>query len=633
MNYFPTLLVAGAAILGSTSAVCTEAGASLTLNTIAGEKCLCDSLFSDATCSTQVASVVYDECTDITGSVDNPNDVSLTQDHTTLDTLVNDESVRWTVNWPAGLNRVFTSFTVGTCASGANLEAFTQTSEDSGCTDRMVFEMKITSLRALCGFDYNLSDDVDEMDVRYADYSSNIIFEYTEPTDVGGDSVTRSGQVTIPTSILVLSRVAATTAEVKVFSPFSIDTALTAQAINEGASASYLTLTYALSTPYSVLTMNPVLANVGTNNAAFLCTEDVGAGTCGDSNNGGAYIDMPDCVEGDYTMNNNGCNKDAYIQLVHGDCTLDGTYTISDVVIDCYKTLAEADCPINQQNRDTTIEFTLASDNFCGANADLVVIENAVAVDRFIFVDPENRAKDATTWTVTDPITSVDTTKPAGNTPIAALEYDEFAYARVDFSGLAVTKVTIVQSQARESAGPGAWSDTTADTSLALGENYPQITGTLTPGTDYTSTRADPAAYEIGLTCTELGLCAASQTYLVQYKIHEAVHAMFANPGLGNSAGFDLRLLVDVSYETDGASATRRRRRRQASTDTGNTGVQPASDPAQDGQGPASISASSSVSGNKQVASTEGDNSAAGAFASSSFVMVAVGVVSMALNF
>ncbi|KNC74627.1 hypothetical protein SARC_12832, partial [Sphaeroforma arctica JP610] len=595
MNYLPTLIVVGVALIGTTSAACTEAGASLTLNTNAGEKCLCDSLYSDATCFTQVASEVYDGCADITGSVDNPNDVTLTQDHTTLNTLVNDESVQWTVNWPAGLNREFTSFSVGTCTLGANLEIFTQTSVDSGCTDRMVFEMKITSLRADCGFDYALSDDVDEMDVRYADYSSNIVFEYTEPTDVGGDTVARSGMVTIPTSILVLSRVAATTAEVKVYSPFAIDTALTAQAINTGASASYLTLSYALSTPYSVLTMDPVLANAGTSNTAFLCTEDAGAGTCGATN--GAFIDMPDCLAGDYDKNNNGCRKDAYIQLVHGQCTLDGTYTISDVVIDCYKTLAETDCPINQQNRDTTIEFTLASDNFCADNADLVTIENAVTVDRFIFVDPENRLRGAPTWTVTDPITSVETTKPAGDTPISALEYGEFAYARVDFSGLDVTKVTIVQSQVRESAGPGAWSDTTADTSGTLGESYPQITGTLTPGTDYTSTRADPVVYEAGLTCNELGLCAADQTFLVQYMIHQDLHALFANPGLGNSAGFDLRLLVDVSYETDMASATRRRRRRQATTDTDNTGVQSASDPAQNGQGPASIQASGDVKG------------------------------------
>ncbi|KNC77015.1 hypothetical protein SARC_10513 [Sphaeroforma arctica JP610] len=198
-------------------------------------------------------------------------------------------------------------------------------------------------------------------------------------------------------------------------------------------------------------------------------------------------------------------------------------------------------------------------------------------------------------------------------------------------TGLAVTKVTIFQSQVRESAGPGAWSYTTADTTGTLGENYPQITGALTPGTDYTGTRADPAAYESGLTCKELGLCEADQTFLVQYMIHQDVHALFANPGLGNSAGFDLRLLVDVSYETDMASATRRRRRRQASTDTGNTGVQPASDPAQDGQGPASVSASGDIVGSDQVAATDDNDSAAGAISSSSFMLVVVAVISLVL--
>ncbi|KNC72339.1 hypothetical protein SARC_15109, partial [Sphaeroforma arctica JP610] len=217
------------------------------------------------------------------------------------------------------------------------------------------------------------------------------------------------------------------------------------------------------------------------------------------------------------------------------------------------------------------------------------------------------------------------------NTPTSALGYGEFAYARVDFSGLDVTKVTIVQSQVRESAGPGAWSDTTADTSGTLGESYHQITGTLTPGTDYTNTCADPAAYESGLTCNELGLCAADQTFLVQYMIHQDVHALFANPGLGNSAGFDLRLLVDVSYETDMASATRRRRRRQATTDTDNTGVQPASDPAQNGQGPACISAAGEVKGSDQVAETDDNDSAADALTSSSFIVIAAGVISLAL--
>ncbi|KNC84869.1 hypothetical protein SARC_02929, partial [Sphaeroforma arctica JP610] len=620
---------AGAAILGSTSAECTEAGASLTLTTNTGEACLCSSLFSGTACDVAVDSTQYDLCTGVTDSTLAPNNLTLTQEHTTLNTIVDSKSVQWTVSWPVGFNRKFTFFAVGNCDAGTSLESFVQTNEELGCIDRMVFQMSVVALRANCEFTYETDVVIegDDTDIQYARYSSDIIFEYEEPTVVGGETVTRSGQVTIPTSVLLLNRIAAVTTGVKVYSPFAIDTAITAQAINEGASTSYYTLTYALSLPYSVITMDPEIANGGeTANIALLCTGDLGAGDCGTAN--GEYIVMPECIATDYKGDSFSCTKDAYIQLAHDmdECILDGTYTISDVVIDCYNTLPAADCPINQPNDKTTIEFTLASENFCGKD---IIIEDAVKVDRFIFVNPENRAQGASEWVVTDPTTGVETTFPDGSTSIEALMFGGFAYARIDFSGLAVTEVTIVESQARSSDdGETAYTDT-LDTTEILGKKYPQIDGTLTPGTDYTSTRDDPEAYEAGLLCNNLGLCAADQSFLVQYKIHDAVHAAFTNPGPGNSALFDLRLLVDVSYETNPSSV--RRRRRQASTDTGNTGVQSASDPAQDGHGPASISASGVVTGSEEVAATDDSDSAAVALSASSFIIIAVGVISLTL--
>ncbi|KNC76474.1 hypothetical protein SARC_11026 [Sphaeroforma arctica JP610] len=612
-----TLLAAGFAIFGTTSAVCDAAGASLTLTTEVGQKCLCNSLFSGDACTAVVEPTAYSLCPDITGSIDNPNHVTLIQDHTTLNTLVDDIKIQWTINWPAGFDRVFTSFRVGTCADGKNLEAFTQTSEDGGCTDRMVFEMNITSIRSICGFKYSVPDDEENTDVQYANYTEWIVFQYEEPTVVAGRNIIRTGMVVIPTRILMLSRIELTTAEVAVYSPFAIDSALTTQAIDEGSTTSHLTLTYVLSRPYTVLAMNPVLQNTGTDNIALLCTEDLGAGYCGTDN--GEFIGMSGCDADEYTLANSGCLKRAYIELVHGQCTLNGIYTISDVVIDCYEALTEKDCPINQQNKDTAIEFTLASDNFCGSETEPVTIENAVSIEQFIFIDPNNRQKGAGEWTATDLLTDEEVIKPNGDTPKTALVYNYYAYARVDFAGLAVTQVTVVQSQARDSSGSSAWTDTASSQGVA----YPKVTGALIPNIDYISTRDVLAGYEDSLSCPELGLCVSDQTFLVQYFIHQNVHPIFSNPGLGNIAEFELRLLLDVSYEDD----TRRRRRRQAATNE-TTGVDQDSTAEQDGSGLASVTTTAAVEGIESVAQTDATNAAvAGRVGSPAFTMAAVGAI------
>ncbi|KNC85882.1 hypothetical protein SARC_01958 [Sphaeroforma arctica JP610] len=636
MKYLQLVLATGVSVFGIISAAC--AATSFELTGVATETCLCDSTYMGATCNAQTDPLPdYNLCPSYNNAIDKPREVLVTQESTTLQTLVGDRDVSWTVKWPAGLDRIFTGFSVGTCLNGANLESFVQTSvpdlsANPGCLDEITFTMKLTDLRGACGFEYTLADHESDPDIKYANYTEQIVFKYQEPTIVATNIVTRSGMVVIPTSILVRNRVTAETAEVKVYSPFVIDTALTAQAINEGASASHLTLTYVLSKPYSVLTMNPVLANTGgTLNQAFICEQPNGGGACGLSANSGTYIDMEDCVAEDYALANNGCAKIANIELVHGQCTLDGTYTITDVVIDCYKSLPEAECPINQQNRDTTIEFVLSSDNFCGENAEAVLIESAVAIDQFIFVDPENRQRLDGTYDIVDLVTGVTTTKPSADTPITAIEFGQFAYARVDFSKLDVTAVTIISSQARESnlEPEDDWADT-------LGSTYPKVTGALVPDIDYTATRvtiADPnpfdaaTTYEGELRCPELGLCVVDQTFLIRYLISDAVHPKFANPGLGKTTGFDLRLLVDVSYETDGASAPSRRRRRRQTTTDGNTSVQDDSDPSQDGQGPASITASGDVQGSDDVANTN----AAGNVSSSTIVLIAMTGLSLAL--
>ncbi|KNC77148.1 hypothetical protein SARC_10384 [Sphaeroforma arctica JP610] len=511
--------------------------------------CICKSSYSGANCETSYT----DPATNCPASwgatmVDGALNVDTSGNLATQETLVTSEFIRWAVSIPVNSDRTYTDVIVGTCVDGTSLAEFTHAA--MSCFDVLYFQMAVTDLRS-CGFSYENSI-VDN--IQYANYTEQIEIRYTEKTELAGNILDRTANVYLPTSVLLQNQITVTATAVEVYSPFQISSALVTQKISPGASASYLTLAYALSLPYAVISMNGDIAADGGNlNVATLCTADAGVTPCG-----GAGFPADPCTLADYDNNNNGCIRLAYIQILHGQCELTGSYIIDNVVIDCYQDLPEEDCPINQANADTTIVFSLETENFCTGMSGQVMINDAVSIERFIFVDPENRERGGIAWSYVDSQGNT-VNKPDADTPIEALEWGAPFFGRVDFTGLKVYAVDLVSSQIQlygntgfsPTTNPPVWSDQVDVDPL-----------------DYVYTRP-VAGYEDTLACKHLGLCFATQSFLIQHTLGSTLLDTLPNPGLGYSISMELRLLLDVSYEIDGAFAGVRRRRQLSSVGNG----------------------------------------------------------------
>lgn len=593
-------------LAGYAMAQCNDFGRELANYVPDATICMCNSAFNTIDdCAVEL--VTLSSCADFNASMTTETlQISTGVIPSTAANLTdNTDSVLWTIKIPVQAGRAYTAFSVGNCTDGAELDSYTQYHET--CQDVFEFSLPAISMTK-CGFSYEQIGTTDTD--QYANYTEQITFTYTENTEVAGNTVVRIADVVVPTSILLLSRVQPSTLEINVYSSFELDAALVAQDINPQASASYLTLSYVLSEPYSVMSMAGNIvesASPVTLNTATLCESDgITRGNCDTAANG--TVMTPSCVLADYGDNgniNNGCLKQAFIEVVHGQCTLEGEFTITDVVIDCYSDLPEEDCPINQPDAATTIVFSLSSEDFCeGNDASQQIIENAVSTT-FHFIDPENRDRDAPEWTLEGQ--AGDITKPAANTPITAIEWDEFFYGRIDFTGLNVTAVTMRNSEISYDEG-STWSTINTANINVLDSH------TFTPATDYVESRTGYTPV-----CTTFGLCTALQSYYIQYLMDANIDlggTSDVDPGLGNALPIELRTLIDVSYERDGSYADgyTRRRRRQAAVATEQAGG-----PVGDGQGPALVSTEGQVIGSSAAAEA---HNAANSIQMSSFVMI-----------
>ncbi|KNC78559.1 hypothetical protein SARC_09020 [Sphaeroforma arctica JP610] len=508
------------------------------------DSCLCTSSYYGTNCESQLSNAS-------TCATWNDHEIQLEiKTSATLHTenkLVDDQYVHWEVSVPVGANRTYTRVKVGTCVDGANLQVFEQKSDP--CADKLIVQMSVSFMAGSCGF--SLTKTIANQ-TQYNNYTSSISLHYSEPTTVATNIVTRTANVLVPINVLIESQFSAQTSEVEVFSPFEITAALSALTVVPGSTLSTMLVSYVVAYPYTVTGANPILTS-STENTASICKTD-NAGDCG------AIPFVADACDADeYTQTDKSCLKSFFVRVLHGECELTGNYTIKNVAVACHAGLPDQDCPIREANNSSSIDFSVTSDNFCDFLG-IQTIDRAVSIERFVFVDPENRQRDAESYFSGDAATGSQVLMASANIPNTALVYNQNVYGRIDFGGIDVKSVDIVRSQVKLE-GDADWVD-----SINLPDSDVSIS--LTAGVDYPQTREDN--YESSLSCAKLGLCFDDQSFLIRFLLDDSLVPPMTNPGLGNTKGLDYRLTIEVSY--DSIEASNRRRKRQTSADPGSAG-------------------------------------------------------------
>ncbi|KNC82996.1 hypothetical protein SARC_04719 [Sphaeroforma arctica JP610] len=564
--------------------------------------CMCHSSWGGATCLTQ--HTTPENCATWDDAADMPGDVTIGA--TVADAVLEygaSDSITWTAVFPVSDGREYTQVKLGDCVDGTDFFTFLSTSTSGECTDKLAVGIKAVDMDN-CNF---AREAVSYNGKEYWNMSSVLEFTYTDPTAAGGEDFDRSVTTVFAVHALFESRFEATVADIAVYSNFEMVTAITLQAITEGQASSFVELTYGLSHPYQVQTIQGGLTVTGGSNTATLRTEADGGGTAVTGLN---LWTAPECEAGQYNNNNNQCLKTAYVEILHGQCTLAGAYTLEAVTIYCLDSLPVRDCPLAAPDSDTTITFNLDSADFCDGNEPSVTrIDSAVAIDRFIFVDPENRIRGEGAWLYVDD-NGVTQNKPSADTAIESLLWGGTVFARVDFSGLAVTDVQVQTTETKLGDDPY----------VAIPTDF-TIAGAVVPGTDFVINR-DPVQDFTGK-CATLGFCALDQTVLLKHTVGAGMHAgLTADVGLGVFETMTVRIVLDVTYETD-QTFSARRRRRQASADG-----EPAPPTRTDGNGagmvttpPVAISASD---GSTVANMDEGDNDSAASASTTPSVLLAL---------
>lgn len=511
-------------------AVC--GGNSIEMTNAATESCACESGFTGADCTTD-ETVTAGACSTWDDLANNPTTFTVVPGIANAGSLVSDQYVRWTVSIPVGNERQITNIRIGSsCALGTSMNSLATSL--SSCNDVLVVDIPLTDLSG-CGFALSASDSTHTL------YSGDLSFDFTQTSPGFSNFV---GEIIVPVEANIETSYTENQelGDALVYSTFDMNAAIKTLNIADDTTT-YLSMEYFIAYPYTVKYIGGALTETGTQ-ISEICTGDSGATPCGTT-----AFPMTTCdVTGDYSSNF--CTQTAYVKIDHNsNCVLNGTYTMANVVIGCYD--GATDCPLEEDDTTTTIDLQLASKDFCSAT-DTTDIEDVVTLDRFIFVYPDNRQRDAASFTYADGSGLADAlTRPDGNDNRQSLLYGDYIYGRLDFSGADVTNVAV----------------TSTEVSVDNGVSYSSVlvpldvtTSALVGDTDYVSARTDPVAYEAALNCAGMGYCAADQSLYFRTVLDSTnLAAGVTLPADGASYEVDLRITVQISLETNGAITTRKR--------------------------------------------------------------------------
>ena len=511
---------------------------SIEMTGAAVESCACESGYTGVNCGTDETATASALCGGWDVLATDPVSFTVVPGIANAGSLISNAYVQWTVSIPVGKKRQITNIRIGdSCSLGASMHSMS-TTLNTLCEDVLVINVPVTDLSG-CGFTLSPSDSTHTL------YSGDLSFDFTQNSAAGFSNFV--GEIVVPVNANIETSYTENQelGETLVFSSFDMTAAIKLLNIDSSNTTTYLSLEYIIAYPYTVKYIGGALTETG-GQIAEICTADSGVTPCGTT-----AFPMTTCnVTGDYSTNSL-CTQTAYIKIDHNSqCVLDGDYVLNNIVIGCFD--GATDCPLEEDDTNSSITLTLASKNFCAAS-DVTNIEDVVNLDRFIFVYPDNRERNAASFTYNDGGGAVNDTltRPEGNDNRQSLLYGDYIYGRLDFSGALVTNVTVKLAEVSVDNGL-TYNDVLVPLDVA--------TAALIGDVDYVTPRADPVAYEAALNCSGMGYCAADQSLYFRTILNSTYLATGVSlPAVGNAYEIDLRVTVQISLETNGTITTRRR--------------------------------------------------------------------------
>ncbi|KNC84995.1 hypothetical protein SARC_02815 [Sphaeroforma arctica JP610] len=455
-------------------------------------------------------------------------------------------------------SRVYTSFSVGSCADGQAINSITVVTPPTGCVDAFTFAIDMTEIAKTCGWIITSG----EIDGKvYDGYHGALKLVYNEDLNLHGTAFPRLGEVVIPAEFLLQTSYSISATNVDVNSAFDLKAALVGQIMQPESGYTEIQVATAVSWPYQIDGVEGAVTIGGAAVPAGITASvlDVSEGTPVST------LYNTDCVgpanANDYT-DNNVCTRISYIRISHNTaCALDGTYTLSAITISCAPELSAADCPIETPDTTSTTTITLDSEHFCTGSESASFIAGAITIDRFI------------------PVDAADLKRGVNDDPMHSMVYNEALFLRLDLTGLQVFDAIIsyIAVDVDDTGTPvppgipftitgplGSFGSTSAPTGLALGWDVTDQSFLMYHNVDsglhtaFTSQPTSAARVSVGI-ILNLVFDFGSRRRTARTKLHHIYHTRSSNKiegGIRAMSSFGIKNEEQVVAQANANSTT-----------------------------------------------------------------------------